>query len=108
MRFAELNVAKCEIVLALLEEMQESVGMTDTNPNQTNVKTSAPLDPDNANYLLKSLEHPICSITSELESSSKGESYFNAHYVLNAVQEARRKLDSIEAAAKEHQANGHC
>ena len=29
MRFAELNVAKCEIVLALLEEMQDGVGMTD-------------------------------------------------------------------------------
>ena len=30
MRFAELNVAKCEIVLALLAEMQDGVGMTDT------------------------------------------------------------------------------
>lgn len=71
-------------------------------------KTYAPLDPKCAHYLLKSLECPIVSINTELEQSSKGESYFNAHYVLNAVQEARRKLDSIEEAAKQHQANGYC
>tara|TARA_Y100001963_G_scaffold117320_1_gene163225 strand:- start:229 stop:495 length:267 start_codon:yes stop_codon:yes gene_type:complete len=88
--------------------MQDGGGMTDTNPNQTNVKTYAPLDPENADYLLKSLESPIASINMELEQSSNGDSYFNAHYVLNAVQEARRKLDSIEDAAKQHQANGHC
>ena len=72
-----------------------------------NEKTCAPLDSDSANYLLKSLEDPILSITMELEASSKGESYFNAHYVLNAIADARRKLASIEEAAKRHQANGH-
>ena len=75
-----------------------------------NEKTHAPLDSDSANYLLKSLEgpmSPILSITMQLEQSSKGEGYFNAHCVLNAIADARRKLDSIEEAAKRHQANGH-
>lgn len=70
-------------------------------------KTNAPLDPHSANYLLKSLESPITSITMQLEASSKGESYFNAHFVLNAIADARRKLDGIEEEAKRHQANGH-
>lgn len=74
---------------------------------KTKYKTCAPLDPDSANYLLKSLEDPITSITMELEASSKGKGRFNAHYVLNAIADARRKLDSIEEAAKRHQANGH-
>jgi len=72
--------------------------------------TSAPLDTDNAKYLLLSLEGPIGSITHELTESSPDSPtghYFNAHYVLNNIRDARRVLDSIEAAAKEHQAKGH-
>jgi hypothetical protein len=71
-------------------------------------KTYAPLDPDAAKYLFQKFENGVVGINEELLNSQKGESYFNAHYVLNQVQDARRALDSIEAAAKEHQANGHC
>ena len=86
--------------------------------NKTDYPTSARLDPDYAKHLLKVLECPIGSITHELAASLESPDslldeflktghYFNAHYVLNNIRDARRALDKIEAAAKEHQANGH-
>jgi hypothetical protein len=82
--------------------------------NETHTKSFSHLDADGARCLLKTLECPIGSITSELETSvhqkevfPNGGGYFNAHYVLNNIRDARRALDKIEAQCKEHQANGN-
>ena len=83
-------------------------GLYKKGRTEKELKDYAPLDPDAAKYLLPSLDHGVAGIKQELQQSLEGESYFNAHYVLNQVQDVRRALDSIEAAAKDHQANGHC